>query len=94
MSLLTDRKDFCLNSAQNEAVVKLKYGDDNGYMCYPMVFTNLRTFGSIVGPSCPQNWEVQVPQDEDFESWFSDNVIFWPGNDIFPQTFTGAVGML
>ena len=71
-------------------------------MCYPMVFTNLRTFGSYgqstdssgnAPSTCPQNWEVQVPQDQGFESWFSANVIFNTGNGAI-QTLTGAVGML
>ena len=40
--------------------------------------------------ACDQKWEIQVPQDQGFESWFSANI---ETLNNYIKTFNGAVGM-
>ena len=49
--------------------------------------------------SCPETYVVNVPQDQDFESWFTSNAQFYVEEADFIGsvtlglgTFTGAVG--
>ena len=105
-----------INPSKDEAIVQITYGKNNANdnVCHPNIVTNKRTLGPF-GPdsnldifgqvwTCPETYVVDVPQDQDFESWFASNAQF-PVQDLYfmdqivgtltypLQTFTGAVGM-
>ena len=63
-------------------------------MCYPTIITNKRTLGPFGQPGapCAQTWKVELPQDQDFLTWFTTNVQFYSTDSPFLSTFTGAVG--